>query len=559
MDKLKNSDSAVGTALKKIFGLQKLRPGQREVIHSVLAGRDTLAIMPTGAGKSLCYQLPGTTRNGTTVVISPLISLMRDQSVKLEEVGLEADQVNSSLSSREEQDALQRIAESRSEFVFATPERMEDPSFMELLQTNEVTLFVVDEAHCISQWGHDFRPAYLRLGEAIERLGHPTVLALTATATEDVTRDIVKQLGMKRVNIINSGVYRDNLQYRVLPVTSDEDKMAQLLEAARQAQGSGIVYCATVKAVDEVFGRLEQAGEKVTRYHGQMNARERSTSQDGFMNGDMRIMVATNAFGMGIDKPDIRFIIHHQITGTLEAYYQETGRAGRDGQPATCTLLYYPPDKRIQQFFLARRYPDADLLRQVFQTFSAQVQEHGTTAVRELTARLNESGSRLSATKVKVALKMLTDAGVLEEDAKGRFTDGAGVKPDFERIARPYLEKDEHDRLALESMISYAQSGSCRWRLILGHFGEQMDWDHCGHCDNCLRPPEQDLTPVDLPVAAASEAEDQESQPVIKEGTKVKTLRSGSGQVVHVEDGKATVELADGSTRTFMLTHLQLC
>jgi ATP-dependent DNA helicase RecQ len=340
--------------LRRTFRLQRLRPGQQEVIDSVLAGRDTLAIMPSGAGKSLCYQLPTLHMRGTTLVVSPLIALMKDQSDKLEERGVDAAAVNSALSEREKREAMRRIRGREADFIFTTPEQLANPAFLDKLKAKPIDLFVVDEAHCITQWGHDFRPAYLGLGAALRALGNPTLLALTATATPDVIEDIGRQLGRPRLRVLNAGVYRPNLYFEVLQTTNEAEKKQTLLELVRSG-GAGIVYCATVRAAKEVHGWLAKQGEQAELYHGRLGGRERAERQDAFMGGAARTMVATNAFGMGIDRQDIRYIVHYQLPGSLEAYYQEAGRAGRDGEEARCTLLYDHADRRVQLYFARKR------------------------------------------------------------------------------------------------------------------------------------------------------------------------------------------------------------
>ncbi|HVG32869.1 MAG TPA: RecQ family ATP-dependent DNA helicase [Pyrinomonadaceae bacterium] len=303
--------------MRDVFGIRNLRPGQDEVITSIMSGRNTLAIMPTGAGKSLCYQLPALRLEGTTVIVSPLISLMKDQVDKLGDAGLDVSQVNSSLTERKRQQSLEQIKRRQSEFVFTTPERLTDQSFLDTLRRNKIDFVVVDEAHCISEWGHDFRPSFLALGAAIKALGSPPVLALTATATAEVIRDIEKQLGPMRV--INTGIYRPNLRYEVLRVTNELEKRQNLVRLLGEIEGTGIIYAATVKTVEALHDFFKGFDFKIEKYHGQLGSRERKETQDRFMAGELRAIIATNAFGMGIDKPDIRFVIHYQMTGSLVA------------------------------------------------------------------------------------------------------------------------------------------------------------------------------------------------------------------------------------------------
>ncbi|MEW6705818.1 MAG: ATP-dependent DNA helicase RecQ [Pseudomonadota bacterium] len=540
--------AAVRRSLHETFGITELREGQQEVISRALKGEDTLAIMPTGAGKSLCYQLPALHLDGTTLVVSPLISLMKDQAEKLGEAGVASEQLNSAQPRREQGASMERIAGAESDIVFATPERLSDPAFIAALARQRVALLVVDEAHCISQWGHDFRPAYLEIGAAAQALGEPPVLALTATATPDVVDDIRHKLRRPRMHVVNTGIYRANLRLQVVQVTNEEEKLDRLLQALRKAEGSGIVYTATVKACAGLYERLHALGESVSLYHGRLSAAERHANQDRFMSGEVRVMVATNAFGMGIDKRDIRFVLHWQMPGSPEAYYQEAGRAGRDGQPADCALVFYRKDRQVQQFFLARRYPSVDELRQVSSVLEQAPQ--GLSS-KEIDGRL----PALPANRVAVALNLLRDGALVACDRSRRWrrcTERPADAKALERLAHGYEDKSERDHAALERMVFYGQTGFCRWRVLLEYFGEPLPFEQrCGHCDNCLRPPVQPEAVVHAqrpeaprrPVSVAS---------AFQPGDAVRVPRYGEGRVLKASGEDVTVLFPDRSRRRFL-------
>jgi ATP-dependent DNA helicase RecQ len=450
--------------------------------------------MPTGAGKSLCYQLPGMELPGTTLVVSPLISLMKDQVDKLHELGIEAAQVNSTLTASEESETLEAIAKEQRDFIFTTPERLAQPEFLETLKTNRFDIFVIDEAHCISEWGHDFRPAYLSLRQAIEALGNPPVLALTATATEQVVEDILERLGRPDMEVVDTGLYRDNLDLEVFPAPDEERKRAQLARLLRESEGMGIVYVSTVKHCEEVAEYLEGLGVPVARYHGRVGARERRQNQDRFMAGELKAMIATNAFGMGIDKPDIRFVIHYNLPGSLESYYQEAGRAGRDGERARCILLYQREDRNTQLFFISGSYPKPEQFTAVYRALdrlASTASAASSAADGEVPfADLRQAVGRLAKTKLQVVLETLKEMDLVAEASPGvyRLRQKGLDATALEELARRYQARGESDRDRLRRMVLYAQTALCRWSFLVGYFGEEVSWASCGHCDNCARP-----------------------------------------------------------------------
>ena len=537
--------AALHRTLRRVFGLEQLRAGQEAVIANVLARRSTLAIMPTGAGKSLCYQLPALALPGRTVIVSPLISLMKDQVDKLLQAGVHAVAVNSALTASDLAAALQTVEANETDFVFTTPERLADPEFIALLKTHPVDLLVIDEAHCISQWGHDFRPAFLEIGAAHRALGAPPVLALTATANARVVDDIGKQLGIA-LDVISASVYRENLVFRVRPTTSDDERLTRALDHVRSTQGPGIVYTATVKAAEQVHAELVADGESAALYHGRLPSARRHDEQDAFMAGARRVMVATNAFGLGIDKPDIRFVLHFQLPAGLDTYYQEAGRAGRDGERADCTLLFFHQDRRLRQFLQAGRYPTADDVLAVLNA----VREADRLRV-PLTLKQIASALPVALTKVQVALQLLKEGGVVRTNGR-RELQLAPVACDDDTVrqwAEEYRGRDERDRAALERMVFYAQTGFCRWKVLLEHFGEGQGFERCGRCDNCVSPPLRRLTP---PKRRSTTIRAARSRPAYRPGDFAHVQRYGVGRVVAATSSSVTLEFPDGSTRNFV-------
>jgi ATP-dependent DNA helicase RecQ len=403
-------------ALQKHFGFTDFLEGQAEVIESVLAGQNAVVVMPTGGGKSLCYQLPALMLEGVTLVVSPLIALMKDQVDALVARDIRTTFINSSLGYAETNKRLSEIRRGLYKLVYVAPERFRSQAFMDAIAEVKVKLFAVDEAHCISHWGHDFRPDYLRLKDAVERLNHPQIIALTATATQKVRADISEQLALKDPRFLVAGFDRPNLALRVVHVSTEKEKLETLKRIVKSSTGAGIIYAATRKSVEQVTAKLKMAGLSVEPYHGGMGENERTSAQDSFMSGRVQAIVATNAFGMGIDKRDIRFVVHYHLPGSIEAYYQEVGRAGRDGLPADCLLLFNYADTRLQQFFIEGNHPTPELIRRVYHEIASFGLEKIEMSARELAQRLEERNDM----SIYSALIVLEKSGHIE---RGRSTD----------------------------------------------------------------------------------------------------------------------------------------
>jgi len=471
------------SALERHFGFSRFREGQADVIEAVLAGQDVIVVMPTGGGKSLCYQLPALLFPGVTLVVSPLIALMKDQVDALAARDIPATYINSSLSYDDQLARLRGMSRGDYRLVYIAPERFRNARFVESLRGCKISLFAVDEAHCVSQWGHDFRPDYLRLSEAAEALGRPPLIALTATATPQVRSDIAAQLGLKMASGLVAGFDRHNLTLRVEPCKSDNDRITAAYQIVKRAKGSGIIYCSTRKAVDEVVGKLQRMGLTVGAYHAGLDEAKRTRMQDYFMAGDLDAIVATNAFGMGVDKSDIRFVTHYNLPGSIEAYYQEVGRAGRDGLPSLCTLLFNYVDTRTHEFFIEGGYPPRQVIEEVYACLLGAGLETIYLSAGALAARVGAKNE----IAINSALIYLEKAGHIARpqgrDSGIRMIDRAPVgelRVDWNDIAL----REAAERRKLREMVNFAYHEKCLRRFILLYFGDRKEAANC-RCSNC--------------------------------------------------------------------------
>lgn len=474
--------------LKEVFGFEDFLDGQEGVIGEILSGRDGSVVMPTGGGKSLCYQLPALCREGVTLVVSPLIALMKDQVDALEERGAAVTLINSTLTWPEQKERLEGMKKGAFQLVYIAPERFRAASFMQALREVKIEMVAVDEAHCLSQWGHDFRPDYMKLGRALEELGRPQCIALTATATPIVRDDIRKVLKLREPFENISGFERPNLSFTITPVEKVAQKYARLKKVLK-AHKTGIVYCATRKKVEEVAETVHSWGLKCIAYHGGMTDQERERTQNTFISREADIAVATNAFGMGIDRSDVRFVVHFEIPGSVEAYYQEAGRAGRDGEASFCELFFNYADTRTQEFFIEGVNPGAGMIRDVYQFFLNDADENYES--HRTLDEIKDSIGAKNGMAIGAALGSLIRGGWVE-----RF-DVPGSRAKGTRLLRPevltrdltldeaaLVEKERRDREKLEKMVQLCYANTCRQQWILEYFGEE-NAPVCGSCDVC--------------------------------------------------------------------------
>ncbi|MBB5958600.1 ATP-dependent DNA helicase RecQ [Saccharothrix tamanrassetensis] len=518
------------------FGLDRLRDEQLEAMEQVVADHDVLAVLPTGAGKSAIYQVPALVLDGPTVVVSPLIALQNDQVEGIEgSRAPDAVVVNSTQRDGERRDAWDALREGTAEYVFLSPEQLADDGRVDALAELGVSLFVVDEAHCVSAWGHDFRPDYLRLGRVIDRLGHPRVVALTATAAPPVRRDIVERLGLRDHREVVASFDRPNLHLAVERFTDDAGKRDAVITHVRTltadpASRCGLVYAASRKDTEFYAGELTAAGVRAAAYHAGMKTADRERVHQDFLAGEVDVVVATSAFGMGIDKPDVRFVVHASVTDSPDSYYQQVGRAGRDGDPAGITLFYRPEDLNLQKFLTASKPPE-DTLEEVVRALHRQ---EGPVRPADLENEVDASRARRTR-----AVNLLEQVGAVTPTGSGRLVTDPDLAPDeaVEQAVEAAQAQQRLIRSRIRMMRGYAETTGCRRQHLLGYFGEQLP-DPCGNCDNCdtgtarHRPAGTDEFPVDSPV--------QHPQ-------------WGPGVVMSVEEDRITVLFDDVGYKTLSL------
>lgn len=469
--------------LKKRFNWDAFRPGQKEILQTLLGGKSTLGLMPTGSGKSLIYQMFSDLKEGVTLCVSPLIALMEDQSQKARSLGLKASFIHSQVSAEEKRKRLKEFSEGHYRLFFVTPERLQKPEFQEAIKSVTLALFVVDEAHCISLWGHDFRPDYAKLGAIQKAWGMPLTLALTATATADVQVEIQKSLSIASDSIISSGMKRDNLEIAVEEHYGLEAKLQRVLPDIKSRHGAMLIYVTLIRSAEEIYRELRKAGLDPLIYHGELEPQKRKSNMKKFMSQESPLMVATPAFGLGIDKPNIRAVYHFEPPSSIESYFQEVGRAGRDGNPAQGLFLYDEEDLTIPMQFIKSAHPEESFIRKVFHLIEKnpdRVKSEGEAFLVEQMTFKNRSDHRVSA-----ALGILERWGCLSQD-KEKIEITSELKEEFFQ-QESQVELMKHHNLKLYSLVKWIRNQEiCRLVQIYEYFGIK-EHEPCGRCDVCRR------------------------------------------------------------------------
>ena len=471
--------------LKQYYGYDSFRESQQEVLERLLNDKEhCLLLMPTGGGKSICYQVPSQIFEGGTLVISPLIALMQDQVDALRKKGIDATFINSTISKKDRESRLKDFVSGKYKLLYVTPERFRKPEFVEKIKSANISLFAVDEAHCVSEWGHDFRPDYSRLGEFREMIGYPLTIALTATATPEVQKDIIEKLHLDPVNVktFHTGIQRPNLRLEAAEVFDEKEKFEAIKKILDKYSGPGIIYFSLIQTLNKFSEKLGDKGYKHGVYHGKLNPQQRKKIQRKFLGGEENLILATNAFGMGIDKPDIRFILHAEVPSSIESYYQEIGRAGRDGKGSICQLIYNQEDLYTQMEFIKWANPDAEFYSRLFDTLKGgltQVNSYGVDYLREQLSFKNKYDFR-----VETALGMLDRYGVTEGSIETKDLQVVSQMPDILEDDEYMKEKMMSDNKKLLSVVQYFRGEECRRVYVSEYFGF-FDEKPCGNCDNC--------------------------------------------------------------------------
>jgi ATP-dependent DNA helicase RecQ len=509
-------------AAREVFGYDQLRPGQHEAVAAVLEGRDVLAVMSTGYGKSAIYQIAALLIPGATVVVSPLLALQRDQIEDLDaQAAGGAAGVSSLVSEGERREALEELAEDGLEFLFLSPEQLSNQEVLGEVAAAEPSLLVVDEAHCISEWGHDFRPDYLKLGAVAEAIGRPPILALTATASPPVREEIVERLGMRDAELLVRGFDRPNIRLSVERFHDAHAKRRALIARLVEEPKPGIVYAATRRLAEALAEDLRAAGVRALHYHGGMRRTERIETQERFMDDAIEVIVATTAFGMGVDKPNVRFVFHSEPSDSVDSYYQEVGRAGRDGEPARAILFHRVEDLGLRRFFAGGGQVDEEQIRVVAET----VLEHGSPVpAGELRAETD-----LSQSKLTTAVTRLEDVGAVRVLATGEVAPTGVFEALEEKVDEAVSEqgdRESFDRSRVQMMGAYADATTCRREFVLTYFGERFE-PPCGNCDNCE--------------AGLVHARDGAGERPYAEGSRVVHAKWGGGLVQRYDDDQLVV------------------